>query len=160
MSGYLCGFEGGTYNLAISMFDVDGGVAGLYEYAKSNNWIEVFNKEKEGNPAKKFPTIKPFAIEQDSLTNNISNYNEGVKKNSYGIADAEYLSAVKSGDMKTAQKLVDEAAESAMSQSKIRGEDGKLLKVYHGTEAENFNTFYKNRRGQTVSSLWEGGCYG
>lgn len=74
--------------------------------------------------------------------------------------NAEYLSAVKSGDMKTAQKLVDEAAENAMFQSKIRGEDGKLLKVYHGTEAENFNTFDKNRRGQTVSSLWEGGCYG
>ena len=60
---------------------------GLFEYAKSNNWVEVFNKEKEGNPAKKFPTIKPFAVEQDTLTNNISNLNEDVKKNSFSDAE-------------------------------------------------------------------------
>lgn len=40
---YLSGYEGGAYNLAISSFNVDGGIAGLYEYANRNNWIEVFN---------------------------------------------------------------------------------------------------------------------
>lgn len=84
---------------------------------------------------------------------------DSVNVNKKSFADDDYLSVVKSGDMKTAQKLVDEAAESAMSQSKIRGEDGKLLKVYHGTETENFNTFDKNRRGQTDSSLWGRGYY-
>lgn len=34
--------------------------------------------------------------------------------------DADYLSAVKRGDMKTAQRMVDEAAERAFAKSKIR----------------------------------------
>lgn len=48
--------------------------------------------------------------------------------------DSEYLDAVKIGDMKTAQRLVDEAAEMAMPDSKIRDKNGKLLPVYHGTK--------------------------
>ena len=42
--------------------------------------------------------------------------------------------------MKEAQKLVDEAAESAMPDSKIRDKDGKLKPVYHGTK-DMFWTF-------------------
>lgn len=38
--------------------------------------------------------------------------------------------------METAQRMVDEAAERAFADSKIRGEDGKLVKVYHGTDAD------------------------
>ncbi len=86
--------------MAISSFDVDGGIAGLYEYARKNNWVEVFNKEKEGNPAKKFPAIKPFAIEQDTLNTNIHDSTEksntNIKKSD---RDTAYLEAVESGDM-------------------------------------------------------------
>jgi len=156
---YLSGYEGGTYNLAISSFDVDGGMVGLYEYAKRNNWIEVFNKEKEGNPAKKFPTIKPFAIEQDSLNNSISNDDKNVNKKSIASTDAEYLSAVESGDMETAQRLVDEAADAAMKESKIRDESGNLVKVYHGSDSADFYEFDKARRGQTDTSMYGRGYY-
>lgn len=54
--------------------------------------------------------------------------------------DTVYMSAAESGDTATAQKLVDEAAEEAMPDSKIRNKNGKLLKVYHGTDAD-FNVF-------------------
>ena len=38
--------------------------------------------------------------------------------------------------METAQRMVDEAAERAFAKSKNRDEDGKLVKVYHGTDAD------------------------
>lgn len=55
-------------------------------------------------------------------------------------ADTEYMSAVKNGDTETAQRLVDEAAEKQFANSKIRDKNGKLRKVYHGTN-EKFSEF-------------------
>ena len=57
----------------------------------------------------------------------------------YSISDSDYADAVSRNDMETAQRMVDEAAEAAMPNSKIRGKDGKLMPVYHGTN----DTFYK-----------------
>ncbi len=54
--------------------------------------------------------------------------------------DQNYKDAVKRGDMETAQRMVDEAAEKAFANSKVRASDGKLLPVYHGTKAD-FNVF-------------------
>lgn len=54
--------------------------------------------------------------------------------------DSEYNDAVKRGDKKTMQALVLEAAEHAMPSSVIRDADGKLLPVYHWTNA-SFNSF-------------------
>lgn len=81
------------------------------------------------------------------------------EKSSFGEIDEEYLSAVESGDTKTAQRLVDEAAEDAMKNSKIRDESGKLAKVYHGTESDDFFEFDKARRGQTDTSMYGRGYY-
>ncbi|MBO7670385.1 MAG: hypothetical protein J6S60_07320 [Oscillospiraceae bacterium] len=50
--------------------------------------------------------------------------------------DADYAAAVERGDMETAQKMVDEAAERAMPESKVRTPDGKLMPIYHGTKAD------------------------
>ena len=61
--------------------------------------------------------------------------------------------------MEAAQELVDEAAERKFRNSKARDADGKLMKVYHGTESDVFYEFDKNRRGQTDSSLWGRGYY-
>lgn len=58
----------------------------------------------------------------------------------YSISDEAYQDAVRAGDMDEAQQIVDEAAEQALKDSKIRGEDGKLIRVYHNTDAE-FNEF-------------------
>lgn len=55
--------------------------------------------------------------------------------------DAVYMDAVKRGDMDEAQRMVDEAAEARLKGSKLRTSDGKLRKVYHGTNSPDFNTF-------------------
>ncbi|MFA7255948.1 MAG: hypothetical protein WC047_00020 [Kiritimatiellales bacterium] len=48
--------------------------------------------------------------------------------------DAEYMSAVESGDMDAAQRMVDEAAKAA----------GYTVKAYHGTQSGGFTVFDKN----------------
>ena len=50
--------------------------------------------------------------------------------------DTTYMNAVESGDVETASRLIEEAAERAFSNSKVRGSDGKLRLVYHGTVNE------------------------
>ena len=52
----------------------------------------------------------------------------------------KYLEAAKAGDMPTAQKMVDKAAEKALSESKARGINGKLLHLRHGTD-DKFTVF-------------------
>lgn len=62
------------------------------------------------------------------------------KISSFSISDEEYMSAAESGDTRLAQRMVNEAAETAFKNSVVRDEDGKLLKVYHGRVSE-FNVF-------------------
>lgn len=79
---------------------------------------------------------------QMSYTNNVSQNSNGVNSNSMQptsrnsksikITDSEYLSAVKNGDMETAQKLVEEAAREAGYNSS---------KLYHGTQHFGFTEF-------------------
>lgn len=64
--------------------------------------------------------------------------------NSYSVDDAAYMEAVESGDMETAQRMVDAAARAAMPKTKILDEEGKLLTVYHGT-SEKFTVFDKTK---------------
>ena len=62
--------------------------------------------------------------------------------------DSDYLSAVKRGDMKTAQRMVDEAAKIAMGTTQVRDKSGGLLKMYHGTGAD-FTVFRRDKIGST-----------
>lgn len=59
------------------------------------------------------------------------NGDRGGIKRSRKISDTEYLSAVESGDMETAQRMVDEAARAA----------GYTDKLYHGTRQFGFTEF-------------------
>lgn len=61
----------------------------------------------------------------------------------YSLAetDNKYLQAIESNDLDTAQQLVDQAAEAAMPDSKMRTKDGKLRKFYHGTNSDRFTVF-------------------
>ncbi len=53
------------------------------------------------------------------------------------VTDMEYLAAAESGDEETAGRLVDEAAEKAMPDSKVRNKKtGKLRAVYHYTNTQ------------------------
>ena len=78
---YMNGFEGGKYNISITAFDIDGGNVGLFMMQQDKGWNKVFDKEKEGDPAKKFQATRPFAIEQDSLDANVTQINQAVKEN-------------------------------------------------------------------------------
>ncbi len=82
--------------------------------------------------------------------------------------DADYMSAVNRGDMVTAQRMVDEAADRMMSDSILRegkainkGEeaDGTLIKMYHGSGAKGFYKFESNDgalgKGVYVTSNWD-----
>ena len=60
--------------------------------------------------------------------------------------NAEYMKAVENGDVKTQEEMVEQAAEAAMPDSKIRTKDGKLMKVFHGTK-EQFNVFDTSKHG-------------
>ena len=62
--------------------------------------------------------------------------------------DQAYQQAVESGDTETAQRMVDEAAKKAFSNSKVLDKDGNLLKVYHGTGSD-FNEFKREYIGST-----------
>lgn len=77
---YMNGYEGGAYNVSVTMFNVDGGNVGLFMYKQDKGWNEVFNKQKEGDPAKKFPATRPFAVEQGSLGNSVLRKDEVVNK--------------------------------------------------------------------------------
>ena len=75
------------------------------------------------------------SVSKNSISQPEQDINASTQKNQ-SRSDADYLSAVERGDMETAQRMVDEAAERAFAKSKIRDEDGKLVKVYHGTDAD------------------------
>lgn len=83
-------------------------------------------------------------------TDTISEVKEDVKRK-YSLsldskkADQEYLSAVKTGDNATAQKMVDEVAK----------EKGYTIKAYHGTNADFF-TFDKGRVGKGTDQYGAG----
>ena len=60
-------------------------------------------------------------------------------------ADADYMAAVEAGDMETARRMVDEAAEAA----------GYTIRAYHGTGSK-FTVFDKSKIGSTYSADSEG----
>lgn len=83
-------------------------------------------------------------------------------------SDTDYLAAVERGDMVTAQKMVDEAADKAMTDSILRegrainkGEedDGTLIKMYHGSGAKGFYVFNQHDgmlgKGVYLTSNWD-----
>jgi len=124
---------------------------------------------------KSLPTtadVKSSALtsETDSGTasdNSISNVKDKVnikfhlktKESVYDEAVQEYKGNHSRDSLSQMVSIVNEVAELYMPNSKVRNEYGKLMKVYHGTEACNFNKFDKDRQGQTDSSLWGRGYY-
>ena len=72
--------------------------------------------------------------------------------------DTDYLAAVDRGDMETAQKMVDKAAERALTKSAIRTKSGKLMKVLHGTE-DMFTVFDTSVKGGAHGSAEGFGIY-
>lgn len=66
-----------------------------------------------------------------STKDNVAQPGENVKKYSLKQRDSDYLAAVNSGDMETAQRMVDEAAKAA----------GYTRRAFHQTSAKNITVF-------------------
>ena len=62
------------------------------------------------------------------------------------LTDDNYLDVVDSGDMKTAQRMVAEAAKLSMADSVVVDEKGKLLAMYHGTANGGAFTVFEGDR--------------
>ena len=82
-------------------------------------------------------------VSGDIINDSDSNVNTNAKKKQYSLseADSKYDSAVKSGDIETAQRLVDEAAKNA----------GYTTKAYHGTLTKGITEFKKSFIGSRFS---------
>lgn len=122
----------------------DNGAAVLYDikniYSKKiTEAPRVTKGESESNSLR-----TPSASVNNTIPQSTSKINTPDESSSDRFNDTDYLSAVESGDMKTAQKMVDEAAERAFNNSKIRDDSGRLIKVYHGTE-DDFTVFDKTK---------------
>ncbi len=63
----------------------------------------------------------------------------------FSLSDSEYMAAVQSNDMETAQQMVREAAQAA----------GYTIEAYHGTNAD-FTVFDKNRIGKGIDKYGAG----
>lgn len=80
--------------------------------------------------------LTPEAPDGDAINDSIPQSTPKVNTKLSLPSDADYLDAVSRGDMVTAQRMVDEAAEKAMPKSLVRDGAGKLLKVYHGSPSK------------------------
>lgn len=82
-------------------------------------------------------------VSEDIINDSDSNVNTNAKKKQHSLseADSKYDSAVKSGDIETAQRLVDEAAKNA----------GYTTKAYHGTLTKGITEFKKSFIGSRFS---------
>lgn len=79
--------------------------------------------------------------DRKSATDNVGTFDQENADIRYSSRAEEYMDAATKGDTEKAQRLVDEAAEIALKDSKLRTPDGKLRKVYHGTNSTDFNVF-------------------
>lgn len=126
--------ESDTVNQIKSVYPLDDTVLRIKDAAEKGILVVIDEKKAENM----FATIGVQPSEVSRILNlaqdSLSQSADKVKRQSR--SDADYLSAVERGDMETAQRMVDEAAERAFAKSKIRDEDGKLMKVYHGTDAD------------------------
>lgn len=142
------GYQGGKYNILITVYPSED-TQGLKDYLKDNR-----NKVKTGEEMKKkglsqrgLGSYVPAHLNdspffKDIITEENPNVNPSDEKTfNQTRRDTDYLDAVNRGDMETAQRMVDEAANIAMPDSKIRTEDGRLRVVYHGTNTGNFTVF-------------------
>ena len=109
-------------------------------------------------------TMHPVIFESTwSIMGETSNLRKDILAvNQHGakFSDRVYMDAVNRGDMETAQKMVDEAANEALKDSALRNRKigGTLIKVYHATP-NSFTVFDKKRIGHGFGSLFGKGFY-
>lgn len=147
------GWPSGTTD-KVSAFTAAGETIRKIEYALNRGEINakvVGLRSKPTTSKIKFAGKKvyPWETEQyirDKMAQEVRGLRNSDRYSVTAAEDRAYLDAVRRGDMETAQRMVREAAARAMKNSKIRDEDGKLIKVYHGTQ-DMFYEFDTSKKG-------------
>lgn len=130
------------YDTRIDGVDVTLKITVRKSLQKNKFWVHSLEtiKNVSGTPADTNKGIKTGLLLADT-ENNVSQNNPTVKKNisddtdSYSIpSDTDYLKAVESGDMETAQRMVDEVARKS----------GYRIKGHHGTDVK-FTVFNREK---------------
>ncbi len=109
-------------------------------------------------------SLRDDTVSNPIIRDNSQNSNTSGKRimNQSRLTEADYAIgyryAVKNGNIERAQRLVDRAANKAFSDSKVRGKDGKLRKVYHWTDGDFF-TFDTGRSGKNQGQTHGDGIY-
>ena len=126
-------FEDVYYNVIFSVRSIDSDVRGqIYD-----SWIKKEANASHGvgtqnESANELPNYGSQIASTNIISDSSSKINTPDEKSSDRFNDTDYLSAVERGDMKTAQKMVDEAAKAAGFTSP---------KLYHGTKSYGFTEF-------------------
>ena len=138
------------YNLFVTVFAPDDLENYINNPPQRRTNIVIYDKAKDTSRSDSRGLLTLSFSNDVPFADNIPQSSDNGKKYSLKELDADYTAAVKAGDMKTAQKMVDEAAERAMPESILREgiaadtgdtETGKLIKMYHGSGAKNFYEF-------------------
>ena len=132
-TAYLIDRKGEIYKATLNIGKSKDGRNILYDINKISNIGHgvVFSNGVEKIDTKRNSLINPN-VAKTNVSQNIKNVNEKFS------LDEEYFDAVKSNNIETAQKLVDNKAMSWGAYS----EDGKTpTKLYHGTESFGFTAF-------------------
>jgi hypothetical protein len=121
----------------------------IIKSAVEDNRVIDYDKSKRDDLSVIAQTTSLGNITTSSLEHNLSQFKKEIntfkQKNKISYqsrSDADYLSAVKRGDMETAQRMVDEAAKAA-------GYDTPML--YHGTKNFGFTQFDLNKMDDKMS---------
>ena len=102
---------------------------------KAREWLIAQGYDGVNNGGEEYIAFYP---EQIKRTDNLSPTGDPDVRYSLKERDEAYAAAVESGDMDTAQRMVDEAARAA----------GYTIKAYHGTRSDEFTVFDASRAGQ------------
>lgn len=132
-------FDGAYYKITLSIGE-NNGVSTVYNVGKMKT-----EDIPDGNIVSTIGSKADMSSVSHSIPTTAENVNSEVEYLS-SKTDQEYLSAVESGDMETAQRMVDEAAKRA----------GYTQNGYHGTGTD-FNVFSEEHIGKR--NVWGKGYY-
>ena len=119
------------------------------DYFKNSNYDGVIVNNDVGSFGRSTKTFIAFENTQvKSATDNIGTFDGNNPDIRYSL-DEEYFDAVKSNNIETAQRLVDEKAEEVFRNSEVRDKNGDLLPVYHARN-NNFTIFNKSKSGDNT----------
>lgn len=106
---------------------------------------DEFRKHSDGSVCKaQSPETCPFNKRAESGDRLEGDAGSGITAEE----DAEYMEAVKNGDMEKAERMVRKAAAKAMPYTKVVGENGLPKVVYHGTSEFGFTKFDFGKAGK------------